>query len=179
MRSRFRATRWIQIAPGSSGRSNLATKGEIWKVLVHEVSGVARRNSTSHRFVEDLEALGVSLYWHAQRIETLCHPAAGIRRPRSCFRCWPRWRGTNARRWSSGSCRVWAKPAGKVTAWGGPPGSVVEREEFLGKHRDIVRQLKAGHSIRNTAKITGKGVSTVQRVKAGLEACGRIPTVAG
>ena len=34
------------------------------------------------------------------------------------------------------------------------------------RHKDIVRQLKARQSIRNAAKITGKGISTVQRVKA-------------
>ncbi|MTV47151.1 helix-turn-helix domain-containing protein, partial [Streptococcus pneumoniae] len=31
---------------------------------------------------------------------------------------------------------------------------------------DVVRLLNEGQSIRHTAKITGKGVSTVQRVKA-------------
>jgi len=35
---------------------------------------------------------------------------------------------------------------------------------------DILRQLKAGHSVRNIAKITDKGVSTVQRVKFALAA---------
>jgi hypothetical protein len=34
---------------------------------------------------------------------------------------------------------------------------------------DVTRQLRAGQSIRNTAKITGKGVSTVQRVKAAMD----------
>jgi len=28
--------------------------------------------------------------------------------------------------------------------------------------------IRAGHSVRNTAKIVGKGISTVQRVKAAL-----------
>jgi transposase len=32
-----------------------------------------------------------------------------------------------------------------------------------------VMQLRAGQSIRNIAKITGKGVSTVQRVKAAMD----------
>src|SRR6201982_1607906 len=49
----------------------LAEAGKIKKVLVHEVSRIARRNSVAHRFVEKLEACGVSLYWHAQNIETL------------------------------------------------------------------------------------------------------------
>jgi transposase len=35
---------------------------------------------------------------------------------------------------------------------------------------DVLRQLKAGQSVRNAAKITGRGVSTVQRVKLALAA---------
>ena len=42
------------------------------------------------------------------------------------------------------------------------------RAVFLQKHRDIIRLLNAGQSVRNTAKIAGKGVSTVQRVKAAV-----------
>src|SRR5436305_9396070 len=61
----------------------LALEGKIKKVLVHEVSRIARRNSVAHRFVEALEDCNVSLYWHAQSIETLLpngkrNPAAGI-----------------------------------------------------------------------------------------------------
>jgi len=61
----------------------LARDGKIKKVLVHEISRIARRNSVAHRFVETLEECGVSLYWHAQSIETLLpngkrNPAAGI-----------------------------------------------------------------------------------------------------
>ena len=40
--------------------------------------------------------------------------------------------------------------------------------DFLAAHKDVVKQLRAGHSIRNTAKITGKSISTVQRVKAAM-----------
>ena len=39
---------------------------------------------------------------------------------------------------------------------------------MLAKHKDVVRLLKDGQSVRNTAKITSKGNSTVQRVKAAL-----------
>lgn len=48
---------------------------------------------------------------------------------------------------------------------GRPAGSGYDNKTFLAKHSDIIRKLKEGHSIRNTAKITGKGGSTVQRVK--------------
>lgn len=43
----------------------LARTGKIKKVLVHEISRLARRNSVAHQFVETLEDCGVSLYWHA------------------------------------------------------------------------------------------------------------------
>jgi uncharacterized protein YerC len=38
--------------------------------------------------------------------------------------------------------------------------------DFLTKHKDIVKLLKEGQSVRHTAAITGKGGSTVQRVKS-------------
>jgi DNA invertase Pin-like site-specific DNA recombinase len=53
---------------------------------------------------------------------------------------------------------------------GRPNGTTLSRDHFLRKHKDIIRLLKSDHSIRNTAKIVGKGVSTVQRVKLALTA---------
>ena len=58
----------------------------------------------------------------------------------------------------------------KGVTLGRPKGSTLSREVFLEAHKDIVRYLRAGQSVRNTAKITGKGGSTVQRVKAALVA---------
>ena len=146
----------------------LAKKGEIKKVLVHEVSRVARRNSTSHRFVEDLEGLGVSHYWHAQRIETLLpfgrrNPAAAVMFALLAEMARNE-RETLVERIRSGL----AEARRKGHRLGRPPGTVIDPKEFLAKHKDVARVLRAGHSIRNTAEITGKGVSTVQRVKATL-----------
>ena len=53
---------------------------------------------------------------------------------------------------------------------GRPSGTSLSGDDLLAKHRDIVKALKAGQSVRNAAKITGKGPSTVQRVKAALDA---------
>jgi DNA invertase Pin-like site-specific DNA recombinase len=47
---------------------------------------------------------------------------------------------------------------------GRPEGTTPDREVFLQKHKDIVRHLNSGQSVRNTAKISGNGISTVQRV---------------
>ena len=144
----------------------LARIGKVKKVLVHEVSRLARRNSIVHKFVETLEEYGVSLYWHAQGFETLApngkrNPAAALmlallaEMARSEV-------DTLRERINSGL----AEARRKGVRLGRPTGTGLESGELLAKHRDIVRHIRAGHSIRNTAKITGKGISTVQRVKA-------------
>jgi len=146
----------------------LARAGAIKKVLVHEVSRLARRNSITHRFVEVLEECGVSLYWHAQGIETLLpsgkrNPAAGIMLALLAEMA----RGeveTLRERIKSGL----AEARRKGVRLGRPEGTSLDRDIFLQKHKDIARWLKAGQSIRNAAKITGKGISTVQRVKTAL-----------
>lgn len=146
----------------------LARARRIRKVLVHEVSRIARRNSTSHLFLEELEALAVSIYWHAQRIETLLpsgrrNPAASIMFSLLAEMARSE-RETLIDRINSGIAE--AKRQG--VHCGRPAGSSLSREDFLGKHRDICRHLRAGHSVRHVAKICGKGVSTVQRVQAAM-----------
>lgn len=144
----------------------LARSGAIQKVLVHEVSRLARKNSIAHAFVEMLEDLDVSLYWHQQGIETLLpngkrNPAAAIMFALLAEMA----RGERemlSERIRSGLEE--AKRRGKQL--GRPKGTTLSKEDLLKKHRDVCRRLSEGHSIRNTAKITGKGVSTVQRVRS-------------
>ncbi len=148
----------------------LAQAGTIRKVLVHEVSRLARRNSIVHKFVETLETAGVSLYWHAQSIETLL--PSGKRNPAAAIMLallseMARAEIETLRERINSGLAV-AKARG-VTL-GRPVGSGRTRTAFLAAHRDVVRLLRDGHSIRHTAAITGKGCSTVQRVKAGLRA---------
>lgn len=143
----------------------LARFGKIKKVLVHEVSRLARKNSVTHRFVETLEECGVSLYWHAQGFETLLpngkrNPAAGIMLALLAEMARNEVE-TLRERINSGL----AEARRKGVKLGRPEGSTLEREIFFQKHKEIVRLLKAGQSIRNAAKISGKGISTVQRVK--------------
>jgi DNA invertase Pin-like site-specific DNA recombinase len=148
----------------------LARRGAIRKVLVHEISRLARKSSIVHKFVETLEECGVSLYWHQQGFETLLpngkrNPSAAImlailaETARSEIE-------TLVERIKSGL----AEAKRKGTVLGRPKGSRVDSAAFLQHHRDIVRHLRAGQSIRNCAKITSKGVSTVQRVKVALAA---------
>jgi len=148
----------------------LAAEGKIKKVLVHEVSRLARRNSVAHKFVETLEESGVSLYWHAQGVETLLpsgkrNPAAGIMLALLSEMARAEVE-TLSERIKSGLAQ--AKKNG--TKLGRRAGSAVTASQFLKNHADIVRQLRDGQSVRNTAKITRKGGSTVQRVKIALAA---------
>jgi DNA invertase Pin-like site-specific DNA recombinase len=148
----------------------LAVEGRVKKVLVHEVSRLARRNSVAHHFVETLEECGVSLYWHAQGIETLLsngkrNPAAGIML--ALLAEMARSEVELLRERINSGLREARRKGVKL---GRPKGTTLGRDVFLLKHKDISRQLKAGQSVRNAAKITGKGVSTVQRVKRRLKA---------
>jgi DNA invertase Pin-like site-specific DNA recombinase len=148
----------------------LARAATIKKVLVHEISRLARRNSVTHRFVETLEECGVSLYWHAQGIETLLsngkrNPAAGIMLALLSEIA----RGeveTLRERINSGL----AEARRKGVTLGRPTGTTLAREDFIQKHKDIVRLLNGRQSVRNAAKISGKGISTVQRVKLAMAA---------
>jgi DNA invertase Pin-like site-specific DNA recombinase len=152
----------------------LARTGKIKKVLVHEVSRIARRNSIAHKFVETMEDFGVSVYWKAQNLETLLpngkrNPAAGIMLALMAEMARNEIEVLSMRV-RSGLAQ--AKRNG--VKLGRPVGSSIPVEMFLKKHSDIVRLLKSDHSVRNTAKITEKGFSTVQRVKAAISEASRL-----
>lgn len=44
-------------------------------------------------------------------------------------------------------------------------GSIKTTDQKKEEHKDIISYLKRGYSVRNTAKLTCKGISTVQRIK--------------
>ena len=44
-------------------------------------------------------------------------------------------------------------------------GSIKTQEQKKGQYKDIISYLKRGYSIRTIATLTGKGISTVQRIK--------------
>jgi DNA invertase Pin-like site-specific DNA recombinase len=146
----------------------LAGTGQIKKVLVHEISRLSRRPSVAHAFVEMLEQHGVSLYWHAQNIETLLpsgkrNPAAAIMLAVLAEMARAE-TDTLRERINSGL----AEARRKGVKLGRPQGSRTTSADLVAKHRDVVKLLKAGHSIRHAASISGKGVSTVQRLRRAL-----------
>jgi DNA invertase Pin-like site-specific DNA recombinase len=153
------------VRPGLARIEALVEAGRIKKVLVHEVSRLSRRPAIVHALVEQLEAAGVSLYWHAQGIETLM--ASGKRNPAAAImlallaEMARAETDTLRERINSGL----AEARRKGVVLGRKVGSTVSVAETLKKHADVVKLLKAGQSIRHVAKLTGKAGSTVQRVK--------------
>src|SRR6187402_3864 len=144
--------------PGLRRVEELAATRQIKKVLVHEISRLTRRPSVAHSFVEALEGHGVSLYWHAQGIETLLpsgkrNPAAAIMLALMAEMARAE-TDTLRERINSGL----AEARRKGVKLGRPVGTCTEAPDFLAKHRDLVKLLRTGQSIRNAAKITGKGV---------------------
>jgi DNA invertase Pin-like site-specific DNA recombinase len=144
----------------------LASTGKIAKVLVHEISRLSRKNSVTHRFIESLENYGVSLYWHSQGIETLLangkrNPSAGI-----MVALLSEIARTEVETLRERIMSGLAEARKKGVKLGRPAGTKIATSELLKKHQDIVKLLKNGHSVRHTTKITEKGFSTVQRVKA-------------
>jgi DNA invertase Pin-like site-specific DNA recombinase len=150
--------------PGLRRVMELVDARSIEKVMVHEVSRVARVNSTAHLFIEELTEKGVSLYWHAQRIETLLpdgrrNPAASIMFSLLAEMARNE-RETLSERVKSGL----AEARRKGRRLGRPTGSVYSRNQLLEKHADVVRLLRSGQSIRHAATLSGKAKSTVERV---------------
>ena len=58
--------------------------------------------------------------------------------------------------------RLYIERGGKL---GRKVGSVKTAEQKREEHKDIISYLKKGYSVRNVAKLCGKGISTVQRIK--------------
>jgi DNA invertase Pin-like site-specific DNA recombinase len=54
------------------------------------------------------------------------------------------------------------KNGGKV---GRKNGFIKDKETLLNQHKDVVKYLRQGHSVRNTMKLTGKSSGTVQKIK--------------
>ncbi len=150
----------------------LARAGKIKKVLVHEISRIGRKNSVTHRFVESLMDLGVSLYWHSQGLEAILpngkrNPAAGI-----MLALLSEMALSESEILRDRIVSGLEEAKRKWVILGRPSGTTVSSEELLKKHKDVVRLLKENHSIRNAAKISGKGISTIQRIKAILTEVG-------
>ena len=143
----------------------LSRRGAIQKVLVSEVSRLGRSTVEVLQIVEELTQLGISIYVQNFGIETLKN---GKRNPVAQFMFtllaeFARLeRETLRERILSGMDE--ARRQG-VTI-GRPVGAREEKAVFLKKYAAVARQLRAGLSVRKTAKLCDVAINTVRKVKA-------------
>jgi DNA invertase Pin-like site-specific DNA recombinase len=142
----------------------LSRQGAIQKVLVSEVSRLGRSTVEVLQIVEELTQLGISIYVQNFGIETLKN---GKRNPVAQFMFtllaeFARLeRETLRERILSGMDE--ARRQG-ITI-GRPLGATEETAVFLKKYAAVARQLRAGLSVRKTAKLCDVAINTVRKVK--------------
>lgn len=133
---------------------------------MHEISRSSRKNSIPHLFVETLECYGVSLCCHSQGVYTLLtngkrNPAAGI-----MLALLSEIARNEVEVMSQRIKSALAERVRRGIKLGRPVGTKNSPLDLLKKHQDIVSQSQERSVVRNSSKITSKGFSTVQRVKA-------------
>ncbi len=134
-------------------------------LLVSELSRLGRNAFEVLATVKDLIDSGVNLYMQKEQLTLL--DAEG--KPTmfapimiaTLSTCAQLERGNIKFRLNSGRAQ-YIRNGGKL---GRKVGSIKTTEQKREEHKDIISYLKRGYSVRNTAKLTCKGISTVQRIK--------------
>lgn len=143
----------------------LAASRRIKKVLVSEVSRLGRRTSDVLKVIEELTEQGVSIYAQNYNLETLT--PEGKRNPVASllFTLLAEFarleRETLVERINSGLDQ--ARRRGKTL--GRPTGTTKDSTALLQEYAPVVRFIKQGFSLRQTAKLAEVSVNTVRKVK--------------
>lgn len=143
----------------------LCKSGSIKKVLVTEFSRLGRRRGETARLLEEITEMGVSVYAHNLGLETL--QPNGRRNPVASIvlavmtEIDAMETERLSERISSGLDQ--ARREGKTL--GRPTGSTTSDQALLAKYPGVVKDLKAGLSIRQIAAIRQVSKGTVESVK--------------
>lgn len=140
----------------------------IRKVLVTEFSRLGRRRSETPVLMEAITEAGVSVYAHNLGLETLMangkrNSVAGI-----VIAVMVEIDAMETERLSERILSGLEQARRNGKRLGRPPGSVKGQDKMLGEYTGVVRDLKAGLSIRQTAAIRDLSKATVQRVKKAM-----------
>jgi DNA invertase Pin-like site-specific DNA recombinase len=166
------------VRKGITQLMDLAKAGKINRVLVSEVSRLGRKTSEVLKTVEDLKAMGISVFIQNHNIETINTDGSNNSMAQMFLTLLAEFarmeRETLIERINSGLEE--AKRKGVVL--GRREGTTKDRETLLKENRKVVEYLRTGkYSIREIAKlcinpVTKKPISTatVQKIKKALAA---------
>jgi len=152
----------------------LARTGQVKVLLVHEVSRISRKPSVALEVLELLESYGCNVWIHSVSMFTLLEN--GKRNPATSLIYTLTAELARASR-EELRMRVRSALAEKRrqgVVLGRPVGSGMTSDQMLKKHKDVVGYLNKGLSNRDVAKVVGKGVSTVKRVRKILKGEDRV-----
>lgn len=134
-------------------------------LLVSELSRLGRNAFEVLATVKDLIDNGINLYMQKEQLTLLDKDGSPtIFAPimiATLSTCAQLERENIKFRLNSGR-KLYIERGGKL---GRKMGSVKTQEQKKEQYKDIIVYLKKGYSIRSVAKLTGKGISTVQRIK--------------
>ena len=145
---------------------NYCKQNKVSILLVSELSRLGRNAFEVLATVKDLIDNGINLYMQKEQLTLLDNDG----RPTmfapimiaTLSTCAQLERENIKFRLNSGR-KLYIERGGKL---GRKVGSTKSLEQKKEQYKDMIGYLKRGYSIRNVAKLTGKGISTVQRIKA-------------
>lgn len=152
----------------------LAKDKKINKLLIHEVTRLGRNTAEMLAALEALHKLKVSIEVKNYNLETLNPDGTVNNLAQFMFTLLAdigrMERATLIERVKSGMQE--AKRKGKHV--GRPQGTTKTKDSLLKQYKSIVKCLIDGQTVRDTATLTGKGISTVMRVKKLIETKGNV-----
>jgi DNA invertase Pin-like site-specific DNA recombinase len=144
---------------------NLVKELGVQNIIVSEVSRLSRKVVDFLQFVEVTNDLGVNIVIDNHGLSTLNSDKTINIMTQTMLTIGASFASlelkTTMQRMNSGR-RKFIKDGGTL---GRTEGTKETSQEFLSKHKDVLRNLKSGQSIRNTMILTNKSSGTVQKVK--------------
>lgn len=146
----------------------LARSGAIQKILVSEISRLGRKTSEMLGLIEQLTEMKVSVYAKNLGMETLLE--TGRRNPGASivFTILAELARVETEELSERIRSGLEEAKRNNKRLGRPPGSKISTEALMRKYPKVVKFLRQGKSVRETATLAGVAIATVMRVRESL-----------
>lgn len=141
-------------------------QGDVDKLLVTEFSRLGRMRGETPQLVEEITAMGISIYADNLGIETLNADGSRNQVTGLIVTIMIELDAMETERLAERIISGLEEAKRKGVVLGRPQGSVLSGSDLLDKYPGVVRDLKAGLSIRQVAKLRGIGKNTVDRIRA-------------